>query len=237
MSLATSGVAGTVLAQSSDRPFFRLDWVLDHLDDIWAATVEHVLLTVAAVGIGLVVSGGLAMLSLRNDRVYEAVIGTTGILYSIPSLAAFAFLVPFFGLSVVSALIPLVTYTLLILVRNIVTGVRGVDDAIVEAARGMGHPERQVLWRVQVPLALPVIVAGVRIATVTTVGLITVAALIGYGGLGGLILSGLRRSIPFATEIIVGIVGSIVLATVLDLLLVGIGRLLTPWTRVAAATS
>ena len=242
MTAASMTAAGVIapwpmLAQASDRPFVQLDWVLDHLDDIWAATFEHLVLTASSVGIGLVISAGLAILSLRSDRVYEVVVNTAGILYSIPALAAFAFLVPFFGLSAVSAIIPLVTYTLLILVRNIVTGIRGVDASIVEAARGMGHPERDVLWKVQVPLALPVIVAGLRIATVTTVGLVTVASLIGYGGLGGLILSGLRRSIPFATEIVVGIVGSILLATALDLLLVGIGKALTPWTRVAGAST
>lgn len=225
----------TPLAQASDRPFFRMDWVLDHLDDIRDATWEHLVLTFAAVGIGLVVSAGLAWVSLRSERVHEVVINTAGILYSIPSLAAFAFLVPFFGLSATSAIIPLVTYTLLILVRNIVTGIRGVDPAIVEAARGMGQRDSRILWRVQVPLAMPVIVAGLRIATVTTVGLVTVASLIGYGGLGGLILSGLRRSIPFATEIVVGIVGSVLLATVLDLALVGLGRVLTPWSRAGRA--
>lgn len=225
----------TPLAQAADAPFFRWDWVVDHLDDIGAATWEHLYLTVAAVVGGFVVAAALAVPSVRRDRLYETVTGVAGVLYSIPSLAAFAFLVPFFGLTVTSALVPLVTYTLLILVRNMVTGLRGVDPAVVEAARGMGYPERDVLLRVQLPLAIPVIVAGLRIATVTTVGLITVASLIGHGGLGGLILSGLRRSVPFATEIVVGIVGSVLLAAVLDLALVGAQRLLTPWTRRAGS--
>lgn len=223
------------LAQTG-QPFFRWNWVIDHLDDIAEATREHVLLTFLAVGIGFVLSLVLGILSLRNERLYGWVTGAAGILYSIPSLSAFALLVPFFGLSLTSAVIPLVTYTLLILVRNIVTGLRGVDAHVVEAARGMGYSNRAVLWRVEMPLALPVIIAGVRIATVTTVGLVTVASLIGYGGLGGMILSGLRaRSIPFPTEIIVGTVGAVLLAAVLDVTLLLAQRLMTPWRRRATA--
>ncbi len=218
-----------------DRPFFRWDWVVDHLDDIGAATTEHLLLTAIAVGIGLVISVGLSVVSLRSDRSYEAITSVASVLYSIPSLSAFALLVPFFGLSMTTAVIPLVTYTLLILVRNTVTGIRGVDPAAREAAVGMGYTNRAVLWRVEIPLALPVIIAGVRIATVTTVGLVTVASLIGYGGLGGLILSGLRRSIAFPTEIIVGTVGAVVLAASLDAALLLLQRLLTPWRRHAVA--
>lgn len=224
-----------ILAQS-EQPFFRWNWVVDHLDDIFAATREHLLLTFLAVGIGLALSLALGIASVRNDRLYGFVTGAAGILYSIPSLSAFALLVPFFGLTLTSAVIPLVTYTLLILVRNIVTGLRGVEPHVVEAARGMGYSDRAVLWRIQMPLALPVIIAGIRIATVTTVGLVTVASLIGYGGLGGLILSGLRaRSIPFPTEIIVGTLGAVILAAVLDLALLFLQRALTPWRRGAAA--
>lgn len=223
------------VGQSDGRPFFRWDWVVDHLDDVASATGEHLVLTALAVGIGLIVSMALSVASLRSDRVYGAVTGVSGVLYSLPSLAAFALLVPFLGLTLASAVIPLVTYTLLILVRNIVTGIRGVDPSIVEAAHGMGYKPGAVLWRVQVPLAMPVIIAGLRIATVTTVGLVTVASLIGYGGLGEMILSGIRRSIPFPTEIVVGTVGAVVLAAILDLALLGLQRLLTPWAHRAAA--
>lgn len=219
---------------TGDRPFFRWDWVVDHLDDIFAATREHLLLTAIAVGIGLVISSGLSVVSLRSERRYEAITSIASILYSIPALSAFALLVPFLGLRLATAVIPLVTYTLLILVRNIVTGIRGVDPAVREAALGMGYTSRAILWRVEIPLALPVIIAGIRIATVTTVGLVTVASLIGHGGLGGLILSGLRRSIAFPTEIIVGIVGAIVLAVALDAGLLLLQRLLTPWRRRSA---
>ncbi len=231
-------MTGAVLfaqAGSDPRPFFRWDWVGSHLDDIWAATQEHLLLTSVAVLLGMVLSIGLSLWSLRSERVYSMVTGVAGVLYSIPSLAAFAFLVPFLGLTLASALIPLTTYTLLILVRNTVTGLQGVDASVVEAARGMGHTPRSVLLRVQLPLAIPVIIAGIRVATVTTVGLVTVTSLIGYGGLGALILSGIRRSIAFPTEIIVGTLGAVILATVLDASLLLLQRVLTPWRRRATA--
>lgn len=222
------------LAQSA-APFIRWDWIGRNLDNIWEATVEHVVLTGMAVGIGLAISMVLSLWSLRSARRFGLVTGVAGVLYSLPSLSAFALLVPFFGLSRTSALIPLVTYTLLILVRNIVTGIRGVDPAVREAALGMGYTRGALLLKVEIPLALPVIIAGLRIATVTVVGLVTVASLIGYGGLGGLILSGLRRSIIFPTEIVVGTVGAIVLAAVLDGLLLLVQRLLTPWRTSATA--
>ena len=145
------------------------------------------------------------------------------------SLAAFALLLPFFGLSTTTALIPLVTYTLLILIRNIVGGIRSVPSDAREAAQGMGYTPRQLLWRVEVPLALPVIVAGVRIATITTVGLVTVTALIGQGGLGQLILTGLQRF--FWTPLVAGAVLSIALAVAADGALVLAQRALSPWAR------
>ena len=220
------------LAQAN-TPFIRWDWIGRHLDDIWEATVEHLALTGLAVGIGLAVSLALSLWSLRSARRFAVVTNVASVLYSLPSLSAFALLVPFFGLTRTTAVIPLVSYTLLILIRNIVTGVRAVDPAVREAALGMGYTRAALLWRIEMPLALPVIVAGLRIATVTVVGLVTVASLIGYGGLGGLILSGLRRSIIFPTEIVVGTVGAIVLAALLDAALLVVQRLLTPWRRAA----
>jgi osmoprotectant transport system permease protein len=220
------------LAQSN-APFIRWDWIGRHLDDIWEATVEHLTLTGLAVGIGLLISLALSLWSLRSARRFAVLTSVASVLYSLPSLSAFALLVPFFGLTRTTAVIPLVSYTLLILIRNIVTGIRAVDPAVREAALGMGYTRAALLWRIEMPLALPVIVAGLRIATVTVVGLVTVASLIGYGGLGGLILSGLRRSIIFPTEIVVGTVGAIVLAALLDAALLVVQRLLTPWRRAA----
>ena len=213
--------------------FFSWEWVFDHLDDIWDRTMQHLLLTVIAVFFGLLISFGLSIFVLRTRRAYTPITAFTGVLYTIPSLALFALLVPITGLSVLTAEIGLVSYTLLILVRNTVAGIDGVPLPVLEAAAGMGYTRRQLLWRVQLPLALPVIIAGVRIAAVTTIGLVTVTALIGQGGLGFFILRGL--SLLFSpvgtTQIVVGVVVSVILALVVDLALVGTQRVLTPWAK------
>jgi osmoprotectant transport system permease protein len=218
-----------ILAQSSEQPFVRWDWIWDHLDDIWVRTVEHVTLTAVAVAVGFVISLGLSLLAIRYRRSYGPITWFTGLLYTIPSLGLFAFLVPFTGLSILTAEIGLVSYTLLILIRNIVAGIDGVPPAVLEAAYGMGYTSRKAFWEVQMPLAFPVVVAGLRVASVTTVGLVTVTSLIGQGGYGAFILRGLRRDFP--TEILVGIVLSVVLAVVLDLLLLRIERTVAPWTN------
>jgi osmoprotectant transport system permease protein len=153
----------------------------------------------------------------------------TGVLYTIPSIALFVILIPWTGLSRTTALIPLVTYTLLILIRNIVAGLRAVPAEVKEAAQGMGYRPLRQLFSVELPLALPAIVAGIRIATVTTIGLITVTALIGQGGLGQFMIDGFQRD--FRTPLTVGIVLSVALAVAADLILVGTQRLLSPWAR------
>lgn len=211
------------------EPFIRWDWVAGHLDDIWTRTIEHLTLTGLAVGIGLVAAMGLAALSLRFRRTYTPITWVTGTLYTVPSLALFALLVPITGLSLVTAEVGLVSYTLLILVRNIVAGIDGVPPSMREAAIAMGYRRWRLLFEIELPHALPVIVAGVRIATVTTVGLVTITALIGQGGYGFFINDGLRRF--FNTPLVVGAVLSVALAVTLDLALVGIERALTPWAR------
>ncbi len=216
-----------ILAQLEGQPFIRWEWIAEHLDDIWARTTEHVALTGIALTVGLVISLGLSMLAIRYRVTYNPITWITGVLYTIPSLALFAFLVPFTGLSILTAEIGLVSYTLLILIRNIVAGIDGVSPAVLEAAYGMGYPSRQAFWQVQIPLAIPVIVAGLRVASVTTVGLVTVTSLIGQGGYGAFILRGLRRD--FLTEILVGIVLSVLLAVLLDLLFLYIERRMAPW--------
>lgn len=221
-----------IVAQLEGQPLVRWDWVWDHLDDIWAATVEHLTLTGIALAVGFVISMGLSLIARRFRRTYAPITWVTGILYTIPSLGLFAILIPFTGLSILTAEIALVSYTLLILIRNIVAGLDGVDPAVKEAARAMGYPPRKVFLEIELPLALPVIIAGIRIASVTTIGLVTVAALIGWGGLGFFILQGLRRF--FTTEIVVGAVGSVILAVAIDLALVALERALTPWTRAKA---
>ena len=215
----------------------RWSWVFDHVDDIWVQTLEHLSLTGIAVGLGCLISLPLALLVHRNRRFYGPVTSVTGILYTIPSLALFAMLVPYTGLSLLTAEIGLVSYTLLIIIRNVVAGLAGVPEEVKEAARGMGYTKRQMLWRVEVPLATPVILAGLRIATVTTIGLVTVTSLIGYGGLGFFIKLGLDRA--FNTATLLGAVLSMLLAVIADRSLVWAERRLTPWlasspTRMAA---
>lgn len=208
----------------------RWSWVADHTDDITAALREHVTLTLLAVGLGLAVALPLGVAAARWRPLLGPTLTVTGIIYSIPSLALFALLGPFFGfLSLTTALLPLAGYTLLILVRNVVTGLDGVPDEIVESATGMGYGRVGRLLRVELPLALPAIVAGVRVATVSTIGLVTIAGLLGRGGLGNLIFDGLRRSFP--TPLVVGSVLSIVLALVADVVLVLAQRIATPWAR------
>ncbi len=221
-----------ILAQARDA-FFRWDWVADHLDDIWEKTAEHLVLTGIALGVGLAVSLALSVVALRFRPSYGPITWVTGFLYTIPSLALFAFLVPITGFTVLTAEIGLVSYTLLILVRNIVAGIDGVDPAIVEAARGMGYRDRQLFLKIELPLAVPVIVAGLRIAAVTTIGLVTVTALIGQGGVGFFILRGLNRF--FSTEIVLGTVLSVLLAVAADVALLLAERALTPWARRRAA--
>jgi len=221
-------VSEVVLGADKDS-FIWWDWVWDHTDDIWAATKEHLQLTFLAVGIGLVLSVLLAAVSLRFRRTYAPIAGAAAVLYAIPSLALFALLVQFTHFTVTTAEIGLVSYTLLILVRNIVAGVDGIPAAVKEAADGMGFTPLRRFASVDLRLATPAIIAGIRIATVTTVGLVTVTFVIGYGGYGGMINDGLSRD--FNTPVVVGAGLSILLAVAIDLVLVLTERVLTPWAR------
>jgi osmoprotectant transport system permease protein len=211
------------------QPWVRWSWVVDHRDDIFERLMQHVVLTALAVGIGLAIALPVGILCHRVRRVYAPVLVVTGVLYSIPSLALLALLIPFTGLSTTTAEIVLVGYTLLVLVRNIVTGLDNVPLDVTHAADGMGYGRARRLVALELPLALPAIVAGVRIAAVTTVGLVTVTALIGQGGLGQLIYDGLLRD--FRTPLVVGTVLAVGLATVIDVVLAGLQRLLMPWSR------
>jgi osmoprotectant transport system permease protein len=210
-----------------EEPWIRWDWVGRHTDQILGALGQHVELTVIAVVVGFVLAAPLGLLAARWKPARDPILSVTGILYTIPSLALFALLLPFTGLSVLTSEIGLVGYTLLILIRNIVVGLDGVPPDVLEAAQGMGYRARARLLRIELPLAAPVILAGIRIATVTTIGLVTITALIGQGGLGQLILEGLIRDFP--TPLIVGAVLSILVALLADVTLSGVQRLLTPW--------
>ena len=214
--------------------FIRWDWIGGHLDEIGARLLEHVQLTVIAVVVGFAIALPLGIYAFRHRRARGPFAGFTSVLYTIPSVALFAFLQPFSGLSTLTAEIGLVAYTLVILVRNVVAGLDGVPHDIREAARGMGLSERQLLWRVDLPVALPVLMAGIRLATVSTVALVTVTTLIGKGGMGYFILQiGIRRSFP--TALIVGAVLSVALALTADGLLLWAQRRATPWAGARAS--
>jgi len=217
--------------------FFSWEWVVRHLDDIWDRTVEHLVLTAIAVAVGMTISLILSVVAIRYRWTFGPITWITGVLYTIPSLALFAFLVPITGLSILTAEIGLVSYTLLILIRNTVAGIDGVPAATIESALGMGYTRRGLFFAVELPLAIPVIITGIRIAAVTTIGLVTVTALIGQGGLGFFILRGLSLfSSPIGTtQIIVGTVVSVMLAVAVDLALVGVQHITTPWARRRAA--
>jgi osmoprotectant transport system permease protein len=217
-----------MLASNVDR-WLWWDWVERNTDLIATSLREHVILVVAAVGIGLAISLPLGVVVHRHRRLYPPALAVTGALYTIPSLAAFAFLLPITGLSRTTALIPLASYTLLILLRNTVAGLDSVPEELRDAADGMGYSPLRRLLRIELPLALPVIMAGIRIATVTIVGLAAVAGLLAIPSLGNLIYIGQNR--PIRTAVTVGIALSIALAVVADLLLQLVQRALTPWTR------
>ena len=221
-----------MLAQTTE-PWIRWDWVSSHTDEILHALRDHVVLTAIAVFVGMLIAIPLALIA-RRWRWFEApALSVTGILYTIPSIALLALLVPWTGLTRTTAEIALVSYTLLILIRNIVAGLAGVPPDVREAAEGMGYTATRQFARVELPLALPVIIAGIRLAVVTTIGLVTVTALIGQGGLGQLILDGLYRD--FRTEVVVGSLLCVALATFADIALVGIQRIAMPWTRKSRA--
>ncbi len=209
------------------------EWIADQGDEIWERTLEHVTLTVIAVVVGLVdlcaarLGGPSQQTHLRPHHL------DSGVLYTIPSIALFVLLVPFTGLSLLTAEIGLVSYTLLILVRNIVAGIDGVPPSVVEAARGVGYTDRGILRRVQIPLALPVIVAGIRVAAVTTVGLVTVTFIVGLRRVTGS-SSGAGWPGTSPPRSCSGVVLSALLAVLVDLALVAAERALTPWARAKA---
>ena len=218
------------------NPIIRWEWVVEEWDQVREAIVEHLTLTVLAMLLGIAVSALLAAIALRHRWAATPITATTSLIYTLPSVALFALLAPIFGnLALITAVLPLAGYTLLILVTNTVAGFNAVPASVRDAADGMGlSPTRRVLT-VDLPLAMPYIMTGIRIATVSTVGLVTVAAIIGQGGLGRLIFSGLRRA--FWTPMTVGASLSIILALVLDALLLGLTAVLTPWTRRRRAAS
>ena len=216
------------------RCYVDNDWLCgqylsDYRPELTDATVQHLWITVVSVLVGLVVAIPLALVARRNPTVESLVVGGTTLIYTIPSLALFSLLLPFTGLSATTVIIGLALYSLTILVRNTVAGLRAVPGDVVESARGVGYSDAALLTRVELPLALPVIMAGLRVATVSTVALVTVGSIVSYGGLGNLLLGGFQSQ--FKAQILTASVLCVVLAVALDLVLVLVQRLLTPWTR------
>jgi osmoprotectant transport system permease protein len=212
------------------NPWLSWSYLHDNSDAILAATRQHVTLTVISVGLGLVLALPLALLARRSRRLETVIVGLAGIIYTIPSLALFAVLAPVTGLTQTTVVIGLTAYTLLVLVRNVLAGLQGVPEEVVEAARGMGLGPGSLLWRVQLPLAVPAILAGVRVATVSTVALVTVGAVVSNGGLGQLIFEGFNNNF-YRAEILTAMLLCVLLALVADALLLLVERALTPWTR------
>jgi osmoprotectant transport system permease protein len=213
---------------------FCTDWFFDNFDSVFAPRLlEHIEYTAIAVGVGFVIAFAAALTAYSFGKLETPFTIFMAFLYTIPSLALFQLLVPITGLTVTSAEIGLVSYTLLILFRNIITGLREVPEDAREAARAMGLTNRQILWRVELPLALPAIMAGIRIATVTIISLATVAAYIGLGGLGQPIFNALQSG--FKTQFVAAGILAVLLALVADGLLVLLQRGLAPWMRVRRA--
>jgi osmoprotectant transport system permease protein len=213
---------------------FDFDWLWGHLGSVGVRIVQHLQLTILPLILGIIISLLLAVWAVRQPRAYAPVTALTGLLYTIPSLAAFALLRPITGLSILTAIIPLTTYTLLILFRSFTAGFTSVPAEILEAAEGMGYTRRQRLVRVELPLALPLMIAGVRLASVTTIGLATIAAVLGdsFGGLGQLITEGIQSFFP--TKYLLGAALSVLLAFTADFLFVRFERLVTPWAHARA---
>lgn len=225
-----------VLAAGAPNPWFGTQYLSDYSDDVIAALREHVVITIASVALGLLISIPLALLAQRN-RVAEAlVLGTAGIIYAIPSISLLLILYSSFnlGLSVWTVIVALTLYNILIMVRNVLTGLQGVPAEAKEAATGMGFGPLRRILKVELPLALPSITAGTRIATVNTVALVTIGFAVGHGGLGGIITTGFKDNL-YRQQVLTGVILVVLLAIVFDLILLAIQRLLTPWVRAEAA--
>jgi len=232
----------TLLVQAATEPscYSRLtnDWIcgqylVDRSAEIVDATVEHIWITVVSVLLGVLIAFPLALVARRFVRLESTILGISTGIYTIPSLALFPLLVPFTGLSPTTVVIGLALYALTVLVRAMLEGLRAVPEEVRESATGLGYGAGRLLFRVELPLALPVIMAGLRVATVSTVALTTVGSLVAYGGLGNLIKDGVSTN--FRAELFTAAVLCVLLAVVLDVLIVLAQRLLTPWTRGAEA--
>ena len=224
-------VLSSVVAHlDAPNPWISVDYVRQNADALRAATKEHVELVLLSVAFGLLLSVPLAVLVRGHRRLSSLLLGATGVIYTIPSLALFALLAPVTGLTLTTAVIGLTAYTLLILVRNVLTGLEGVSQEVRESARGMGMGRTRMLLRVELPLAMPTILAGVRVATVSNVALATVGFVVSHGGLGQIIFLGFRSNF-YRAEILTGTALCLLLAAIAEVVFLGLERLTTPWAR------
>lgn len=233
-------VQATASAQPScysrlTNEWFCAQYLTDRRDELVDATTQHLGITVAAVLLGVVIAFPLALAARRFPRLEASILGVSTGVYTIPSLALFPLLVPFTGLTATTVVIGLALYALTVLVRSLLDGLHAVPDEVRESATGLGYGATRLLVRVELPLALPVIMAGLRVATVSTVALTTVGSLVAYGGLGNLIKDGVQTN--FRAELMTASILCVVLAVVLDVVLVLLQRLLTPWARGAGASA
>lgn len=208
---------------------FCLDWAKDNIDSFGTPTLQHLELVLFSVLAGFVIAFALALLAHRRQWLQPPLLAATGVLYTVPSLAFFFLLLPLTGLGRDTVIIVLSAYTLQIIYRNALAGLANVPASVKDAARGMGLTDRQILWRVELPLATPEIVAGLRIATVSTVALATLAVFVNGGGLGQKIYG--SGNLTFPTSIIIAGGLAMMMAFACDLILLGIQRYATPWRR------
>jgi osmoprotectant transport system permease protein len=204
-------------------------YLQDHHHDLTSALTQHLRITAWSLLLAVLIAFPLALLARRVPQLRGLILGTSTMIYTIPSIALFPLLVPFTGISSKAVVIGLALYALTILVRSMLAGLTGVPEEVRESARGLGYGKLRLLFRVELPLALPVIMAGLRVATVSTVALTTVGALVSYGGLGNLIANGVQND--FKSELLAASVLCVVLAVVLDALIVGLQWAITPWTH------
>lgn len=223
-------LAATTDIEPVPNPWFSWEYVVTHQEQLITAGYEHLLLTLTSVALAMGIAIPLALLVRRFPKYEGPVLGLGGVLYTIPSLALISVLWPVFGLSPWTVVVALALYALLVVLRNTVVGLKGVPVDAVDAARGMGFSKSRILLRVEFPLALPTILAGVRIATVSTVGLVTIGALVGYGGYGSMIYTGFLQNFWHA-QIMTATIACVLLAMVLELILQIVERMTTPWAR------
>jgi len=221
----------TLPCQATDK-LFCWDWAKEHIDRYGTPTLQHLELVAISVLLGFVIAFALALLAHRHRWLQPPLLAGTGVLYTIPSVAFFFLLLPLTGRGEDTAIIALSAYTLQIIFRNMMIGFANVPKAVVDAAKGIGQTDRQILWRVELPLAMPEIFAGLQVATVSTVAIATLAAFAGGGGLGEPILKG---GISFKTNLIIAGGIAFLIAVSLGLILFAVQRFLTPWRRVRQA--